>query len=919
LHKVFVMAFLLIISAGCSSQQMTKEQYFNKGLEFLQSGHPSGAIIAFKKAIEQDQNYFEARFKLANAYILNNKFESAERELHKVLRLNPSFHEAHLLLSKAYLNLRMTDKAIKEAEAYMKYSSEDAETYEIIAQAYAIKRDYLKSEELLNKALEISPQRISSKLLLAEILIVEGNLESAGRIIKEIIGQDRDNIDALYLLARVQQNSNDLNGAMNTYEIILSKDSKDRVACFRMGNIYLNNKNLDKAKEMANRLLTSHAKRYEGPYLMGLVHFFNKQYDEAIISLKMAAKRKPIAGASYYMGLCYLAKERLELASSEFQRVTEMSPGLIQGQLLLAITHLRNGRAEEAEKVVARALELDESNAFAHNLLGSVYLALGKNDLALKEFDRTVELHPELSDAYLKKGFVKLISGNQKDAENDFVSAVEISPELLNSRILLTKYYIHNKKFQDAIRTLKEGFEGTPRDALLSNMIGIAYLGAKDKNRAIEFFHKAKEFNPEFFQPYFNLARVYLNSKEKDKAISEYMEVLDIDTNNDDALIMLAKIMEADNKPQEALSYYMKAKEQKRPEAYIALAQYYLRKKENEKAINILDEALVHDLKNLDVLDMKGSIYMVDNNYNAALSVYRKMEELDPDSGAMKLAGLYEVQGDLDAAIEKLESLLIRRADRTEILVKLVSLNMKKEHYSEAERRAKEIIKLKPENATGHSMLASVYLATQKLDEAERELKTAISMDPNGFNARIPLGRLYVARKNYEKAIKVYKDIENEKPEYAPIHFLQGSIYDELNKEDLAIAKYKRTIELSPEYVPALNNLAYLYASGYGSIDEAVDLAEKAQQLMPKSGSVADTIGWVLYKKGDYDEALKNFIKATHYIPDEPTIRYHLALAYLEKGMNASAEEQFKNAIRLGRLKPFAEFEETQTILRSLD
>jgi len=110
----------------------------------------------------------------------------------------------------------------------------------------------------------------------------------------------------------------------------------------------------------------------------------------------------------------------------------------------------------------------------------------------------------------------------------------------------------------------------------------------------------------------------------------------------------------------------------------------------------------------------------------------------------------------------------------------------------------------------------------------------------------------------------------------------------------------------------------YLYVDGYGSIGEAIDMAHKAKRLAPKNGSVTDTLGWVLFKSGNYEEALRYLIESTYYLPGNPTIRYHLALAYLKKGMVEKAEKQLKNAIRLGNPSPFPELNDAKKILEGL-
>jgi len=56
--------------------------------------------------------------------------------------------------------------------------------------------------------------------------------------------------------------------------------------------------------------------------------------------------------------------------------------------------------------------------------------------------------------------------------------------------------------------------------------------------------------------------------------------------------------------------------------------------------------------------------------------------------------------------------------------------------------------------------------------------------------------------------------------------------------------------------VPALNNLAYLYAERLNQLDKAYGLARKARALKPEDPASADTLGWILYKRADFEQAL---------------------------------------------------------------
>ena len=915
---LFIVFFAILI-AGCANRNFSGRQYYEKGLDFLENGNPNGAIIAFKKAIERDQSYFEARYQLASAYILRGKYESAERELLKVLRLNPSLKEAHLSLAKVYLNIGRTDAALKEAALYLKDTDDDPEAYEIAAAAYAAGKDYAGAEESINKSLSISPERISSKIVLAEIYIANGKNSQAEAVVKEVLEAEGGNKKALYLLARIQNKQDNIDGMISTYKRILDADPEDAAAMFELGLAYLRKNDLEKTKEIALKLTGSHKNRAEGPYLMGLVYFQEKKTDEAIISFQESLKKASIPGAYYYLGLSHMAKGNLEQATSEFQRVIDLRPGMVQARLLLAVAHLKGGRAEDAEREVKKALEMDENNAFAHNLLGSVYLSSGRGDSAMEEFDKAIELNPGLVDAHIKKGAFNLLSGNDEKAEREFLNAVEIAPELLNSRIILARYYIKSKKFREAIDILKKGLKENPDDAILYNIMGMVYFKSRDIDKAGQYFEKAIASKPEFFLPYFNLAVLYLNKDEKEKAIDEYKRVLEIENNNVTALLMLAKIMEAEKREREALAYYIKAKDQGEPIAYLSLAEHYYKKNEREKAVKVLEEALRNNPEDVKAMDMKGRIYLAGKDYQSALLVYKDMAAVAPETGKQRMAGVYSAMGDYNRAIRELKGLLAGRADSAGIQRKIVSLYIRKKDFKEAERYAREIISSNIESDKGYQALAAVYIADRRFQEAIDSLKTAETLNPQNLETKVTLGKTYAATENFQKALETFKGIEKFNPYYAPAYFLQANTLERMGRKKDAVEKHLKTLKLSPDYIPSLNNLAYLYAEGYGPVEEAVKLAQRAKKLAPENGSITDTLGWALFNKGDYDDALKQFIEATYYLPGEPAIRYHLGLAYLKKGMNNKAMEQLKNAIRIGRQSAFPEMESAKKELKAIN
>ena len=106
----------------------------------------------------------------------------------------------------------------------------------------------------------------------------------------------------------------------------------------------------------------------------------------------------------------------------------------------------------------------------------------------------------------------------------------------------------------------------------------------------------------------------------------------------------------------------------------------------------------------------------------------------------------------------------------------------------------------------------------------------------------------------------------------------------------------------------AKNNLAYLMAEEGEDLDRALKLAQEAKAAMPDMPNAADTLGWVLYKRGVASAAIGYLREAVQMSdPDDPSrgeINSHLAQAYEATGDTAKAIVALEDALALfDRLK----------------
>ena len=124
-----------------------------------------------------------------------------------------------------------------------------------------------------------------------------------------------------------------------------------------------------------------------------------------------------------------------------------------------------------------------------------------------------------------------------------------------------------------------------------------------------------------------------------------------------------------------------------------------------------------------------------------------------------------------------------------------------------------------------------------------------------------------------------------------------------VDRNDEAARLYRRLLDVRADDVVAMNNLAWILCEHQGKHHEALDLAQKGLEIMPKYIDLIDTRGMVYYRLGEFNEAIKDFNTCTALYTDQATARattcFHLARAYAKLGQTEAAVESLNKALDL--------------------
>jgi tetratricopeptide (TPR) repeat protein len=153
-------------------------------------------------------------------------------------------------------------------------------------------------------------------------------------------------------------------------------------------------------------------------------------------------------------------------------------------------------------------------------------------------------------------------------------------------------------------------------------------------------------------------------------------------------------------------------------------------------------------------------------------------------------------------------------------------------------------------------------------------------------------------------------------PENETVLGTLGIVMDQAGRKVEARQAYEACLVVNPNNSEILNNLAYLMAESNADLDVALNHAQKAKGLNPNTPEISDTYGWILLKKGLAEQAIPVFQDLVSRVPTNSSYRYHLAKAYAQKGDNAKASGELREALK--HSPPREEQQEIQDMLAKI-
>jgi tetratricopeptide (TPR) repeat protein len=150
--------------------------------------------------------------------------------------------------------------------------------------------------------------------------------------------------------------------------------------------------------------------------------------------------------------------------------------------------------------------------------------------------------------------------------------------------------------------------------------------------------------------------------------------------------------------------------------------------------------------------------------------------------------------------------------------------------------------------------------------------------------------------KAWQETFDMLSRAVEEFPESFELRYDRAMAAERVDRIDVLEKELRRVMEMKPDYAHAYNALGYTLAEKTDRLEEAKGLIEKALKLMPDDPFILDSLGWVYYRLGQVEEALKHLQHAYSSRPD-PEIAAHLGEVLWKVGNHDEAQKIWRAAL----------------------
>lgn len=735
------------------------------------------------------------------------------------------------------------------------------------------------------------------------------NYPKARVALRNVLKIDPKDGEAYYLFAQVEEKEKNWRNAVQLYQETVRLVPDHTAALITLGKYYLEARLTDHVSDVADTVLRKEPRHPQAA------------------ALKIAAQAVTEEGVS-------TAIPKAEALAGQFPTEPDVA-------ILLAALYEQRQRHGEAERTLRRALQDHPKNLDLLNNLNAILTNAKDWGGAEAVVRRMIEIEPQSMDHRIRLVRLYIARNADDKAEAVLREAIALDPESEQRRLALSEFHLNRKNLPAAERALLDAAAHLPRSSRIQFGLAALYRKSGQDEKARERYRAlTQEFKdkPVGLEAKVKLAEMDLSAGRHAEAERQVQEVLSDNPRSSDGLMLLGRMALArrngkdavqafrtvlHDQPDSALGHYLLG------QAYQLTGETGLAKESFERAVALypdqveatrslavlesksgrhqqararLDDLLKQRPDDVVALDMLMTLDVATKNWHGAEHTLARLRRLSGDHYLAWLAQgrFYEAQRRLGEAGHAYERAIASAPNEPEPLLALLKVEVAQGRAARARTRLESLVADRSDHPFAHGLLGEVLALTGDREAAAHEYREAVRLNPKWIAPWLNWTTLALSEKKPAMAAQIVEDGLKVNPESEELYMLLASAHSEQGQVDAAMAAYETALRLNPRNVLAANNLAVLLVDRKGdpaSLQKAFALSRDFEKEAPHPLFI-DTLGWVRFKMGQQEEAIRLMKSAVGKSPDNSALNYHLGIAYAQSGKPAEARRHLSKALK---------------------
>jgi tetratricopeptide (TPR) repeat protein len=739
-----------------------------------------------------------------------------------------------------------------------------------------------------------------------ELLFEQRNYEKARLEFRNALQIDPDDPVAQTLAARAAEKVGEFVEAAQFYRAAMA-DGENLAARAGLAKLLLLAGNTTDAATLVDEGLARAPEAAHLIVLRGALRARQGDSASARADAELALGKEPANedGAALLASLLSQAQD-FPRAIAVVQKVSQQRPENLELRIILAQLHLNAGHRPEAEAQLKRVIAMDPATLAHHYRLAQFHLA--GDDVAAAETALRAAMQANPADPAPKLALANLIASRRsyEEGETGLKQLVSANRRDFALQLGLGRFYTAHGKLTEArevyAAVIAADKANSQRVLEARNLLAAIALREGRPDEALRQIDAVLKENPRDADALVARARQSLAKGDASSAIGDLRAVLRDQPGSQPLLRALAQAYRTngdDSLAEEALRSAVQVNPLDIP-TRLALAQMLISTSRADEAQPVVDQLLIDQPGDVASLEAAFQVQRARRDLMGARRSATAILAAQPNlpTGYYLLGIVEEAEGKLEAARGSFEKAVQLAPEVVEPLTAALRVDMALKQTDKAISRVDAVVARYPEASAVHDLRAQVLAAASRYDAAIAAGEQAIKLRPGWWQPYGTVAAVQLAAERPDAALAAYsRGIEATGAAQLTMALAQQQARG--GRVDEAIGTYEAWLKRDPLSHAAANNLAVLLVTHKAGDSAALQRAGQLTERFQNSSNAAflDTLGWVRYQRGEFNEALPPLQRAVDLAPRAGQLLAHLGLAQYRAGQTAAARRTLERVL----------------------